>query len=154
MGNRHLLRRSVGFFAPYKLRVVIAIIAMLLYAPIAPALGWLTKFITDDVLIAKDIETLKLCIYGLVALIVFKGIFQFCQVYVMNTTGILVLKDMRRDLFNKIVRLPMPFFAESEIGMLMSRIVSDVVAVRQCLPSVIMFVRQIFTLVEIGRAHV
>ena len=147
MGNRHLLRRSVGFFAPYKLRVVIAIIAMLLYAPIAPALGWLTKFITDDVLIAKDIETLKLCIYALVILIVFKGIFQFCQVYVMNTTGILVLKDMRRDLFNKIVRLPMPFFAESEIGMLMSRIVSDVVAVRQCLPSVIMFVRQIFTLV-------
>jgi len=53
---------------------------------------------------------------------------------------------MRKDLFNKIIRLPMPYFAESEIGMLMSRIVNDVVAVRQCLPSVIMFIRQIFTL--------
>ncbi|WP_422393762.1 ABC transporter ATP-binding protein [Pseudodesulfovibrio cashew] len=146
MGNRYMLKRSIGYFGPYKLRVTFAVIAMLLYAPIAPALAWLTKYVTDKVLIAKDMDMLKLCIAGLVTLIVLKGILQFCQVYVMNSTGILVLKDMRRDLFDKIVRLPMPFFAESEIGMLMSRIVSDVVAVRQCLPSVIMFIRQVFTL--------
>ncbi len=105
-----MLKRSVGYFSPYKLRVAFATIAMLLYAPIAPALAWLTKYITDDVLIAKDMPTLKLCIVGLVVLIVFKGVLQFCQVYVMNSTGILVLKDMRRDLFRKIIRLPMPFF--------------------------------------------
>ncbi len=149
LGNRHLLKRSITYFSPYKLRVVIAIIAMLLYAPIPPGLAWLTKFIMDDVLIGKNIETLKLCILGLVALIVLKGILQFLQVYVINTTGILVLKDMRKDLFDKIIRLPMPFFAESEIGMLMSRIVNDVVAVRQSLPSIIMFVRQIFTLIAL-----
>lgn len=147
MGNRYMLKRSIGYFSPYKLRVTIAVIAMLLYAPIAPALGWLTKYVTDEVLIAKDMNTLKLSILGLVILIILKGILQFCQVFVMNSTGILVLRDMRRDLFNKIIRLPMPFFAESEIGMLMSRIVNDVVAVRQCLPSIIMFVRQIFTLI-------
>lgn len=147
MGNRHLLRRSISYFAPYKGRVTIAVIAMLLYAPIAPGLGWLTKYVTDEVLIAKDMHMLKLCIFGLVGLIVLKGILQFCQVYVMNSTGIWVLRDMRRDLFHKIVRLPMPYFAESEVGMLMSRIVNDVLSVRQCLPSVIMFVRQIFTLI-------
>lgn len=147
MGNRYMLKRSISYFAPYKMRVAIAVLAMLLYAPIAPALGWLTKYVTDEVLINKDIGMLKLSIYGLVGLIILKGVFQFLQCYVMNATGILVLKDMRRDLFHKIVRLPMPFFAESEVGMLMSRIVNDVVAVRQCLPSVIMFVRQIFTLV-------
>ncbi|WP_247648446.1 ABC transporter ATP-binding protein [Pseudodesulfovibrio sp. zrk46] len=147
MGNRYMLKRSISYFAPYKGRVAFAVLAMLLYAPIAPALGWLTKYVTDEVLIAKDMATLKMCIVGLVALIIFKGVFQFCQVYVMNSTGILVLKDMRKALFDKIIRLPMPFFAESEIGMLMSRITNDVVAVRQCLPSVIMFIRQIFTLI-------
>ncbi|MCG2733581.1 ABC transporter ATP-binding protein [Pseudodesulfovibrio aespoeensis] len=147
LGNAHLLKRSIGYFAPYKGRVVFAVIAMLLYAPIAPALAWLTKYVTDDVLVAKDLSVLKMCIFGFVILIVLKGVFQFVQTYIMNATGILVLKDMRRDLFNKIVRLPMPFFAESEIGMLMSRIINDVVAVRQSLPSIIMFVRQIFTLI-------
>jgi subfamily B ATP-binding cassette protein MsbA len=147
LGNRHLLTRSIRYFSPYKMRVVIAVVAMLLYSPIAPALGWLTKYITDEVLVAKDMDTLKMCIVGLIVLIIFKGFFQFIQVYVMNATGILVLRDMRRDLFGKIVRLPMPFFAESEIGMLMSRIINDVVAVRQSLPSLIMFARQIFTLI-------
>nr|WP_321257533.1 ABC transporter ATP-binding protein [uncultured Pseudodesulfovibrio sp.] len=147
MSNRYLLKRSIGYFGPYKARVVLAIIAMLLYAPIAPALAWLTKFITDEVLIAKDINTLELCIYGFAGLIILKGMLQLGQVYVMNATGILVLRDLRHDLFKKIIRLPMPYFAESEIGMLMSRIVADVVAVRVCLPSGIMFVRQVFTLI-------
>ncbi|WP_239057767.1 ABC transporter ATP-binding protein [Pseudodesulfovibrio sp. JC047] len=147
MTNRYLLKRSVGYFAPYKGRVIIAVLAMLLYAPIAPALAWLTKFVTDEVLIAKDIHMLKLCIFGFATLIILKGTLQLGQVYVMNATGVLVLRDLRHDLFRKIIRLPMPYFAESEIGMLMSRIVSDVVAVRVCLPSGIMFVRQIFTLV-------
>ena len=147
MGNRYMLRRSIGYFSPYKGRVVIAVLAMLLYAPIAPGLAWLTKYVTDDVLVNRDLSALKLSIAGLALLIILKGVFQFFQVYVMNATGILVLRDMRRELFHKIVRLPMPFFAESEIGMLMSRIVNDVVAVRQCLPSVIMFIRQIFTLI-------
>ena len=146
MGNGYMLKRSVSYFSPYKLRVVFAVLAMLFYTPIAPALAWLTKYITDDVLVSKDLSSLKIGMFGLAGLIVLKGILQFCQVYVMNATGILVLRDMRRDLFRKIVRLPLPFFAESEIGMLMSRIVNDVVSVRQCLPSVIMFVRQIFTL--------
>jgi len=147
MSNRYLLKRSIGYFGPYKGRVTLAILAMLLYAPIAPALAWLTKFITDEVLIAKDINTLELCIYGFAGLIILKGLLQLGQVYVMNATGILVLRDLRHDLFRKIIRLPMPYFAESEIGMLMSRIVADVVAVRVCLPSGIMFVRQIFTLI-------
>ena len=145
--NRHLLKRSVSYFGPYKFRVVFAIFAMLLYAPVPPALGWLTKYITDDVLIAKDMEMLKLCIIGLVALILLKGIFQFLQCYVMNATGLLVLRDIRRDLFAKILRLPISFFAENEIGMLMSRISADVAAVRQSLPSIIMLTRQVFTLV-------
>eukprot|EP00831_Metopus_contortus_P039198 TRINITY_DN30745_c0_g2_i1.p1 TRINITY_DN30745_c0_g2~~TRINITY_DN30745_c0_g2_i1.p1 ORF type:complete len:562 (-),score=103.75 TRINITY_DN30745_c0_g2_i1:810-2495(-) len=119
---------------------------MLAYAPVPPALAWLTKFVTDEVLIAKDIQMLKLCIAGFAGLILLKCLLQLGQVYVMNATGILVLRDIRNALFNKIIRLPMPYFAESEIGMLMSRIVSDVMAVRVCLPSTIMFVRQIFTL--------
>jgi len=147
LGNRYMLRRSISYFSPYKLRVTIAVVAMLFYAPVAPALAWLTKYVTDDVLVNRDMGALKLSIIGLAGLIILKGVLQFFQVYVMNATGILVLRDMRRDLFRKIVRLPMPFFAESEVGMLMSRIVNDVVAVRQCLPSIIMFIRQIFTLI-------
>ncbi|WP_338667154.1 ABC transporter ATP-binding protein [Pseudodesulfovibrio methanolicus] len=144
--NRYLFKRSIGYFGAYKGRVTLSIIAMLLYAPVPPALAWLSKYLTDEVLVAKNYTMLKLCIAGFVALILLKCLLQLSQVYVMNVTGFLVLRDLRMDLFKKIIRLPMPYFAEAEIGMLMNRITADVMAVRVCLPSGIMFIRQVFTL--------
>lgn len=145
--NVHLFKRSVGYFASYKGRVTLAVTAMLVYAPVPPALAWLLKYFTDEVLIAKDVFMLKLCITAFVGLILLKCLLQLGQTFVMNATGVLVLRDIRNDLYGKIIRLPMPYFAESEIGMLMSRITTDVMSVRVCLPSAIMFVRQIFTLI-------
>jgi subfamily B ATP-binding cassette protein MsbA len=147
--NRYLLKRSIGYFKPYKMRVALAALSMLLLSPIGPALAWIGKYVTDDVLIAKDMDMLKLCIWGFMALWLLRGVLMIGQVYTMNATGVLVLRDIRNELFRKIIRLPMPYFAESEIGMLMSRITADVTAVRVCLPSVLMFIRQIFTLIAL-----
>ena len=144
--NLHLFKRSISYFKPYKWRVIMATIAMLIYAPLPPALAWLGKYFTDEVLIKKDVFMLKLCITAFVGLYILKCILLLGQTFVMNATGVLVLRDIRNDLYKKILRLPMHYFAESEIGMLMSRITSDVMSVRVCLPSAIMFIRQIFTL--------
>ncbi|MBG0791807.1 MAG: ABC transporter ATP-binding protein [Desulfovibrionaceae bacterium] len=122
---------------------------MLIYAPLPPALAWLGKYFTDEVLIAKDVFMLKVCIAAFVGLYILKCILLLGQTFVMNATGVLVLRDIRNDLYKKIIRLPMSYFAESEIGMLMSRITADVMSVRVCLPSAIMFIRQVFTLLAL-----
>lgn len=145
--NIHLFKRSISYFSAYKGRVVLAITAMLIYAPVPPALAWLLKYFTDDVLINRDVPMLRLCIAAFTGLILLKCVLQLAQSFVMNATGVLVLRDIRNALYKKIIRLPMLYFAESEIGMLMSRITTDVMSVRVCLPSAIMFVRQIFTLI-------
>ena len=145
--NFHLFKRSVGYFAPYKWRVVLATIALLAYSPIPAGIAWLGKDFLDKVLIEKDIPMLKVCVVGVILLTLMKCATLLAQTFLMNATGILVLRDIRRELYHKIIRLPMPYFAESEVGMLMSRIISDVMSVRVCLPSLLMFIRQILTLV-------
>jgi subfamily B ATP-binding cassette protein MsbA len=147
--NRYLLKRSIGYFGAYKGRVALAVVSMLLLSPISPALAWIGKYVMDDVLIARDMGMLKLCIFAFLGLWLLRGLLMVGQAYTMNATGVLVLRDIRNELFKKIVRLPMPYFAESEVGMLMSRIIADVTAVRVCLPSVLMFIRQIFTLIAL-----
>lgn len=147
--NRYLLKRSVGYFGAYKGRVALAVISMLLLSPISPALAWIGKYLMDDVLIAKDMGMLKLCIFAFLGLWLLRGLLMIGQAYTMQATGMLVLRDIRNEMFKKIIRLPMPYFAESEVGMLMSRIIADVTAVRVCLPSVLMFIRQIFTLIAL-----
>ena len=71
--NRYLLKRSIGYFKPYKGRVTLAAISMLLLSPISPALAWIGKYVMDDVLIAKDMKMLKLCIGGFLGLWLIRG---------------------------------------------------------------------------------
>ncbi|EGB13979.1 ABC transporter related protein [Pseudodesulfovibrio mercurii] len=147
--NRYLLKRSIGYFGAYKGRVALAVVSMVLLSPISPALAWIGKYVMDDVLIARNLNMLKLCIIAFLGLWLLRGLLMIGQAYTMQATGMLVLRDIRNELFKKIIRLPMPYFAESEIGMLMSRIIADVTAIRTSLPSVLMFVRQVFTLVAL-----
>jgi len=147
--NRYLIKRSISYFGAYKGRVALAVVSMLLLSPISPALAWIGKYVMDDVLIAKDMNMLKLCIISFLGLWVFRALLMIGQAYTMQATGMLVLRDLRNQMFNKIIRLPIPYFAESEVGMLMSRITADVTAVRVCLPSVLMFTRQVFTLIAL-----
>jgi subfamily B ATP-binding cassette protein MsbA len=147
--NRYLLKRSISYFGAYKGRVALAVVSMVLLSPISPALAWIGKYVMDDVLIAKDMNMLKLCILLFIGLWLLRGLLMVGQAYTMQATGMLVLRDLRNEMFKKIIRLPMPYFAESEIGMLMSRIGADVTSVRVCLPSVLMFIRQIFTLIAL-----
>ncbi|MGE4421214.1 MAG: ABC transporter ATP-binding protein [Pseudodesulfovibrio sp.] len=147
--NRYLLKRSISYFGAYKGRVTLAVISMLLLSPISPALAWIGKYVIDDVLIARDMNMLKLCIFAFLGLWLLRGLLMIGQAYTMQATGMLVLRDIRNEMFKKIIRLPMPYFAESEVGMLMSRIIADVTAVRVSLPSVLMFVRQVFTLIAL-----
>ena len=142
-GNIQLLKRCISYFMPYKWYVIFGSCSMLVVAPMDAAVAWLVKFITDDVLIAKELGNLKLAAIGILALLVIKSVCRFFQVYMMRTAGLKVLRDLRDDLFDRAIRLPVKFFADSQVGMLMSRILSDVSLIRQSLPSIIMLARSV-----------
>lgn len=146
MSNRHLIRRTLSFFWPYRWRIVLAFFSMLLVAPCAAATAKLVQYVVDEVLIAKDTHALYLSVWALVVLMAFKGVFRFLQTYIMNTTGLRVLENLRNQLYAKVIRLPMHFYEESQVGMLMSRILNDVAQIRQSMPSFVMLIREVFTI--------
>ena len=51
--------------------------------------------------------------------------------FAMSRTGQSVLKEMRQDLFRKMQRLSMGYYAENEVGNVMSRITSDTDTIQQ-----------------------
>lgn len=142
-----LLLRSLKYFMRYKGRVALAILGMIVVAPCAAASAWLVKRAVDDVLINKDIVALKYVTLGLVVLMTAKGIFRFMQNYYMNTAGLLAITDLRKELYARVVYLPMNYFNESQVGMLMSRVLSDVGLISSSLPSMIMLTREFFSVI-------
>lgn len=147
--NKHLIRRCMAYFLPYKFKIFISFISMGFVAAATAGTAYLIQPAMDDIFINKDREALMLVPIAFVVVMLIKGFFRFLQTYLMNTTGLLVLERLRNDLFEKIVCLPMDFFEESQVGMLMSRILNDVMEIRQSLPSFIMMIREVVTIVAL-----
>ncbi|MEJ0104358.1 MAG: ABC transporter transmembrane domain-containing protein [Bacteroidota bacterium] len=52
-------------------------------------------------------------------------IFSFMRVYLLTAAGERSLADMRKDVYSKLLTMPMPFFTEKRVGELSNRISSD-----------------------------
>lgn len=141
-----LFKRCLSYFWPYKFRIFISLISMAIVAACSAAAAFLVKPALDDIFINKDKQALIFIPIALVVVFIIKGIFRFLQNYEMNYCGLKVLETLRNELHSKIVRLPIYFFDENQTGMLMSRILSDVTLIRASLPSLVMLIRQVLTM--------
>ena len=76
-------------------------------------------------------------IFGLliVALAIFKVIFVYAREYLMNSTSHKFLMQFRRDIFDRILLLPMKFFDSEKTGNIMARITNDVAPILYSLPN-------------------
>src|SRR5690606_8399242 len=52
-------------------------------------------------------------------------IFSFLRIYLLTEVGERSLADMRKDVYSKIISMPMSFFTEKRVGELSNRISSD-----------------------------
>lgn len=142
-----LLKRTLKYFAPYKLSIAISLVAMAVVAATTGASAYLIKPALDDIFINKNREYLMLLPFAYFILVLAKGAGRYAQNYFMTFCGLKVLEQLRNELFDKIVCLPLKFFEDQQVGMLMSRIVNDVAEIRSSLPSVVKGVRQLLTMV-------
>ncbi len=62
----------------------------------------------------------------MISFIVLKNLFLYLSYYVLNPLKNKVVNQLREDLFDKVLRLPIGFFTEKRKGDLMSRMTSDV----------------------------
>ena len=71
-------------------------------------------------------------VFAIALLVIFgvQAVFNYVRSYNLAIVGEGVVSDLRRAVFDRIVRLPVPFFDERHTGDLTSRLTSDVVTVQ------------------------
>ena len=100
----------------------------------------------------KDELLRFILIFGflIVALAVFKVIFVYAREYLMNSTSHKFLMQFRRDIFDRILLLPMKFFDSEKTGNIMARITNDVAQLENSLKALIQFSQNlIYTVVYV-----
>jgi ATP-binding cassette, subfamily B, bacterial MsbA len=111
---------------PYIPRLVLAMICSLVLSGINGAIAWGTKIAVDDVLIMKNSEYLYLLPVAVLVLFTVRGIFTFCNNYLMSSIGARVVRSIRQEVYAKTLSLPISFHSQTSSGVVVSKMLNDI----------------------------
>lgn len=126
MDNKQLLLRIYHLVHPYRRRLVLAMLCMVMVAGFSAGQAYMVKPLLDKIFVQQDRTLLNLLPLALIMLFVAKGVVYYCYRYLLDTTGQSVIRDLRKSIFNHIHALPISFFHRTATGELISRVISDV----------------------------
>jgi subfamily B ATP-binding cassette protein MsbA len=91
-----------------------------------PVVQSINNFLYSSIEKNGKIATLGIICLLMVCFIILKNLFLYLSYYVLNPLKNTIVNQLREDLYEKILRLPIGFFTEKRKGDLMSRMTNDV----------------------------
>jgi subfamily B ATP-binding cassette protein MsbA len=144
----HLYLRLLRYVKLHWPRFLVAAVAMLLVSGITALLAYLVKPFLDDVFFKKNLHMLYVLPPLLVVLYAAKGGLSFLHTYQMHYIGLRIITLLRDQLFRHLQRQPHAFFDQEATGVLMSRVVYDVLLLQDSVSRVITsFFKDSFTVI-------
>ncbi|HEY4544465.1 MAG TPA: ABC transporter ATP-binding protein, partial [Tissierellaceae bacterium] len=150
------LKRLLKYLKPYSLMLTIVLIMAVLatvFSVISPrVIGLVTDSLVDSLTAGKGvnfdyiIKILKI----LVAIYLSSALFQYIQHFIMAGISQKMVYDLRREVNEKISRLPLKYFDSNTTGDILSRVINDVDTISRTLEqNITQFITAIITLVGI-----
>lgn len=139
-------RRLWQYVLPHRGIGIVAIVAMAATALVEMSMVALVEPLTDEALVAQNLETVSWLPAAFVAVFIFRGIAGFATEASLGWIGRSVISSLRRDLFGKFLTLPTRFFERQSAGPLLSRMTYNVEMVAESVTTVVtILVRDLLT---------
>ena len=126
-------RRMLAYLAPYKLRLLLALIGLIFSAGLSLVFPVVIRSVVDSVFAAADLDLLDNITLLLLLVFLFRSLATFVQHYNLNFVGERIVVDIREELYAHLQSLSLGFYTERRVGELISRISSDVTVMRTVL---------------------
>jgi ATP-binding cassette subfamily B protein len=130
-GRGRKLRGLIELLAPYRWRVALMFLALLLATAAALAPAPLAKLAIDNGIRRHDTGTLDLIVVGFVVSAVLYALASYAQTYLVGWVGQRALQDLRIRLFAHLQKLSIGFYSRNRAGVIISRMTNDVEALDQ-----------------------
>ncbi|MCY7349526.1 MAG: ABC transporter ATP-binding protein/permease [Cytophagaceae bacterium] len=121
-----IIRRLFTFIAPYKGRFYALVALILLAAVLSPANPLLIRYTIDHYITTGDYPGLTTMLLIMIGVLLVQGVVQFYQTYLSGWLGQTIIRDIRVQLYEKILNLRLKFFDDTPIGRLVTRTISDI----------------------------
>jgi subfamily B ATP-binding cassette protein MsbA len=139
-------RRLLRYFRPHRARIALSLLLLALHSAVPGLLVLLIEGTLDDVLIEKDALRLKLLPFLLVGLYAANGALGYGRGMLTRTIAWSVITELRRELFQAMLRQDVTFHQQRPTGELLARLTNDVQNVQYGLIGVITGVQKPLTL--------
>ena len=121
-----VFRRLMSFAKPYKFRFAIAATSTILLALVAATNPYVLGETVNDFTQTGSIENLNSYMFILLALTLGEVLLQFLYVFYANWVGQHIIRDIRTEVFHRILNFKMAYFDNHAVGRLVTRVVSDI----------------------------
>ena len=125
-----LIARLIGYMRPYRLKRNLLFVIVVLRSIQLPALAWTIGAVINGPIAGHDVQGTILGAAGFLALAAFTQLTFHYRSLLALQLGEAVVHDLRRDLFQHLLVMQMSFFDTMKRGRIISRVMSDVEAVR------------------------
>ena len=147
-GDIAQLARLARFLLPYRWRIVVALMALLVAASCVLALGQGLRYVIDAGFGTRDPHLLNLALAAVVGVAVLLACATYTRFYLMMSVGERIIADLRRAVFAHVLTLSPEYFDSARTGEISSRLTNDTEQIRQVIGfGMSMFLRNLLMMV-------
>ena len=124
--DSQIMKRLLSYFKPYYKHIIIATILTITISALAAIRPRLTAVAIDDKIMNKDFPGLQTIVLIMLGTLILQGIIQYGMTYLTSWIGQKIIYDLRKKIFDHILKLDLKFFDRNPIGRVVTRVTGDV----------------------------
>jgi ATP-binding cassette, subfamily B, multidrug efflux pump len=124
--DRRILSRFARYVLPYRTSIILVLLILPLVAVCRLAQPWIIKLAIDDHIITGRLEGLETIALAFSGVLLIESLLSFVEVFLLQSVGQRVMADMRKELFQHVMNLPVSWFDHVPTGSAVTRLTSDV----------------------------
>jgi len=144
-GNQ--ISKLLRYVSRYWKQMTVAALCLTFWSLIGLVLPWAVQNLVDSFFITHNLIQLDNITFWLIILFIIQAVIGFTQNYLLIFVAQRVIADLRLDIQEHLLWLPLGFFSKSRVGELVSRVTNDVAVIQQALTEIpVAMLRQFVTI--------
>ena len=121
-----IYKRLAAYAIKHWRYLILAVLGLILSGATVPLFAVYMQPLLDGTFMDKDPETIRWAPFALLIIFIIRGIASFMSSYSMEWIGRSVVKEIRTELFARLLRLPVSFYDKNNSGELVTRLIYHV----------------------------
>ncbi len=122
---------------PYKARLGLAFVGMILTATTEPTLSAMMKLLLDKGFVSKPTFSLWMVPLFVIGIFALRGVSTFMTTYMMTWVSTRLLSELRQQAFNRILDVPLGFYVTTSVGRVINSLMFEVEQIIDMLKNVL-----------------